>query len=286
MTAVIISNLPRDIAHCNEPISDWYLDIPSSSSNSESSSSGWSPFSNGEVTFVFGLLPNSVLYPSNILSMNLFGEKHSTPRSSLKKSHPKWYSSGPVPFNLKWYSCSRVSVISLGFSAAIARSSTYTAMYSYLVPFFLIHMSGSTLHGVKPILSRILANFSCHLSPLDLKPYNALLITSVWPSLSPNSGPAMICTFSWVFASKYAFPISVAHSFRSFSSAKKRTILKPLKDTTPEYTLVNGISVLCPSATNLALCLPSCFISYTKCTPIFFDPSGAFVPFPRSRKVL
>ena len=53
-------------------------------------------------------------------------------------------------------------------------------------------MSGSALHGKKPSSQIQSANLSCHLAPLLRKPYRALLITSMWPSLSPNSGPAIM----------------------------------------------------------------------------------------------
>ena len=43
-------------------------------------------------------------------------------------------------------------------------------------------------------------------------------MTRVWPSMSPNSGPATMHTFSLVLDSKYALPISVAHTFKSLSS--------------------------------------------------------------------
>src|SRR5688500_1536535 len=119
-------------------------------------------------------------------------------------------------------------------------------------------MSGSALHDVKPSFLSTSLNLSCHLTPLDLRPYNALYMRSRCSASALNSGPALIQTFSDVNASRYALPMSVPHTFNPLSSAKKRRIHNPCKDTTLEYTLPSGISVRCPSATSLALCLPSC----------------------------
>ena len=60
-------------------------------------------------------------------------------------------------------------------------------------------------------------------------------------------------TSSVVLASRYAFPMSVAHVSNPLSSARNSTNRKPRRETTPEYTLSNGVSVKCPFATHLVL---------------------------------
>jgi hypothetical protein len=77
-------------------------------------------------------------------------------------------------------------------------------------------------------------NFFDHLNPLDRKPYNALKMTRVCPSSSPNSGPAMMNTFSDVSALRYALPMLVAHVSRPLSSARNVTVRRLFKETTPE----------------------------------------------------
>ena len=58
--------------------------------------------------------------------------------------------------------------------AAIARSSTYTSMFSYTLAslFRRIQISGSALEGVKPILVKQLENLSWQRRPDVLNPYN------------------------------------------------------------------------------------------------------------------
>src|SRR5687768_17441384 len=101
-------------------------------------------------------------------------------------------------------------------------------------------MSGQDLHGVKPSFLSMSLNLSCHLAPLDLRPYNALYMRSRCSTSAPNSGPALIQTFSDVNASRYALPISVPHTFSPLSAARKRRIHSPCKDTPLEYMLSSG----------------------------------------------
>ena len=56
ITAVVMSNLPMDTAHCIAPTMDWYCWMPVLSSNLEVSILGWSPFSRGEVYTSLGLV--------------------------------------------------------------------------------------------------------------------------------------------------------------------------------------------------------------------------------------
>jgi hypothetical protein len=95
-------------------------------------------------------------------------------------------------------------------------------------------MHGSARDGKNPMSRRHNENFSDPLNPLDRKPYNALKMTRVCPSSSPNSGPAIMNPFSDVSASRYALPMSVAHVLRPLSSARNITVHKLFKETTPE----------------------------------------------------
>ena len=98
---------------------------------------------------------------------------------------------------------------------------------------------------------------SVHLLPDDLSPYRAFRKIRIYPSSSWNSGPATMWSFSSVNASRYAFLISAPHSSRLLSLPRNITNLRFLIETTPEYIFSMGSGVRWPSATNLALCLPS-----------------------------
>ena len=117
------------------------------------------------------------------------------------------------------------------------------------------------------------------LRPKLLSPYSALYIINICPSSSSNSGPATMYSFSLVFASKYAFPISAPQTSRLFSLAKNMTNLRDLIETTQEYILSIESGVRCPAATNLALCLPSCLTAKMRWTLLFWYPFGALDTF-------
>ena len=121
-------------------------------------------------------------------------------------------------------------------SHALKRSSTEMATYSYLVAHFafLSHTQGSALEGEKPMSNMMSWIFWDHLRPELLSPYSALYITNICPSSSSNSGPATMYSFSLVFASKYALPISAPQTSRLFSLARNMTNLRDLIETTPE----------------------------------------------------
>ena len=110
------------------------------------------------------------------------------------------------------------------------------ATYSYLVAHFafLSHTQGSALEGEKPKSNMISWIFWDHLRPELLSPYSALYIINTCPSSSSNSGPATMYSFSLVFASMYALPISAPQTSRLFSLAKNMTNLRDLIETTPE----------------------------------------------------
>ena len=110
------------------------------------------------------------------------------------------------------------------------------AMYSYLVAHFafLSHTQGSALHGENPMSNMISWIFLDHLRPECFNPYSALYIASICPSSSSNSGPATMYTFSLVFASKYALPISAPQTSTLLSLARNITSLRDLIETTPE----------------------------------------------------
>ena len=84
------------------------------------------------------------------------------------------------------------------------------ATYIYLVAHFafLSHTQGPALEGEKPMSSMMSWIFWDHFRQELLSPYSALYITIICPSSSSNSGPATMYSFSLVFASKYALPIS------------------------------------------------------------------------------
>jgi hypothetical protein len=95
-------------------------------------------------------------------------------------------------------------------------------------------MHGSVRDAKNPMSRRHNEHLSDHLNPLDRKPYNALKMTRVCPSSSPNSGSAMMNTFSDVSASRYVLPMPVAHVLRPLNSARNITVRKLFKETAPE----------------------------------------------------
>ena len=90
------------------------------------------------------------------------------------------------------------------------KSSTYVAMYSYLLPllFIFIHRSGSALVGVNPNFRILSPSVMFHWRALVARPYNAFLIITVQSFFSPNYVPAMVYTFFVVSAWIKAFPMS------------------------------------------------------------------------------
>ena len=115
-------------------------------------------------------------------------------------------------------------------------SLTYMATYLNLVAHFafLSHTQGSALQGEMPMSNMMSWIFSDHHRPELFSPYSALYITSICPSSSSNSGPATTYSFSLVFASKYALPISSPQTSGLFSLAKNITSQRDLMETTPE----------------------------------------------------
>ncbi len=83
-TCTAISKQPIMMAHCIEPMSDWYIWMPSSSRNSVISVSGW-------LLLLFGIgwwiLINIHLYESTIFSMCLWEEIHSYSDLLLLKTY-------------------------------------------------------------------------------------------------------------------------------------------------------------------------------------------------------
>ena len=74
-----------------------------------------------------------------------------------------------------------------------------------------------------------------HAAPLVFKPYNARTIKTGCPILScPNSGPAIVYTFSRAGAFKYALPISIDLISNSFNAAMRKAILTLSRVTTVE----------------------------------------------------
>ena len=92
----------------------------------------------------------------------------------------------------------------------------------------------SALQGEKPMSNMMSWIFWDHLRPELFSPYSALYINSICPSSSSNSGPATTYSFSLVFASKNALPMSAPQTSRLFSLARNITSLRDLMETTPE----------------------------------------------------
>jgi hypothetical protein len=173
--------------------------------------------------------------------MYFVGEIHKVPSSSLVTPILKWNVIGPVPLSLNLCLFFRIIREFFGVLHSIAKSSMYTAMYSYILLFFLIQMSGFALHG-KNLSSLIQsANLLCHVAPLLHKPYKASYVRF-----------------------KVVIPYVCCPKLQFFNSAKNKTSLNPCKLTAPEYTKSCGILLRCPSGTSLALCLPSYLTSYTR----------------------
>jgi hypothetical protein len=116
------------------------------------------------------------------------------------------------------------------------------------------------------------------------------------PSSSfPNSGPAMTQTFSFVLASRYAFPISVCHSSSSFSSERK-TNPNPnpncggLRQMSSSYrsTLVPAITIMFNSIYKMdgnLLVYPSGVIAMERClrsSNVSYSTSWSFSAFSES----
>ena len=81
------------------------------------------PLVKGEVAS-FGFFPKILTQLSIIFSMHLRGAQHSAPSSSLKKSHPRWNDTGPVPLSLKVCGPSSWVMMSAGLRLTIIKSST------------------------------------------------------------------------------------------------------------------------------------------------------------------
>ena len=125
-------------------------------------------------------------------------------------------------------------------------------------------MQGSALEGRNFMSLNIPWMTSAHLLPDDFSPYRAFSKIRIYPSSSWNSGPATMMSFSSVNASSYSFPISAPHSSRLLSLPRNITSLRFLSETTPEYMFSIASGVRWPSATYLALCLPSNLTAITR----------------------
>ena len=106
-------------------------------------------------------------------------------------------------------------------------------MYSYLFFTSLNHRHGSALQGLNLSCSMMSWILCDHLKNELFKPYRALWITSRCPFSSSNSGPAMY-NYSFVGASRYAFPMSAPQTSMLFNLARNIDSLKDLIEATPE----------------------------------------------------
>ena len=64
----------------------------------------------------------------------------------------------------------------------------------------------------------------CHTAPDDLRPYNAFCFITTHPAYSPNSGPAIMATFSRHFALTYEFVMSTDNKSISLCEEEIETI--------------------------------------------------------------
>ena len=83
----------------------------------------------------------------------------------------------------------------------------------------------------------------------------------MYPSSSPNSGPALVNIFSLVIPCKYAHEMSDTLHAKPFNSPKKNPSLTVSIPTTPEYMSSFPRVVQFSPATSLALCRLSYFTS-------------------------
>jgi hypothetical protein len=87
------------------------------------------------------------------------------------------------------------------------------------------HTSGSARDGLKFIDCKVQASCACQAGPLVFKPYKARTIKTVFPMFDgPNSGAAVVCTFSLATALRYAFPISIDFISISLRAAIRNAI--------------------------------------------------------------
>ena len=107
----------------------------------------------------------------------------------------------------------------------------------------------------------MLAKCTLHTAPELFNQYNALVITICFPAFDPNSGPAIVYTFSRQSAFKYALPISATRTSKSFNAATVNAILMLSHDITDDYVSNAGVSVICPPAANRAFQVKSILTS-------------------------
>ena len=131
------------------------------------------------------------------------------------------------------------------------------------------HTSLSAYHCLKfSTLSRIFAKCKRHTFPDDFMPYRALHIMAVWPlAVGPNNMSSVIVTwhFSSGFAFKYALPMSADNISSPFKAANVKHMRTDSGETTLEYVVCCGTSLLrCSPATSRAFLVRSIFTSNMK----------------------
>jgi hypothetical protein len=149
-------------------------------------------YSRGALPNIFSYCPINVAMYFRGPQQRVLGSNHIQDGKSIDR----------LLFNLNLWSSINALKISPGYLAAINKPSTYIATYPYRPLFSCIQISASALVGEKPSALRTSANSWYQHSPEDQRPYRALMIISVWPSSSPNSGLATVFTIYLVLASR------------------------------------------------------------------------------------
>ena len=96
------------------------------------------------------------------------------------------------------------------------------------------------------------ASLDLNAAPDDLRPYSAIFMIMMVPASCANSGPATVHIFSLHFAVRYAFCISHARMSKLFKAAMVSAIQTESRNTTDEYVIEAGATVICPPPTSRA----------------------------------
>ena len=108
----------------------------------------------------------------------------------------------------------------------------------------LIHTSGSATEDLHPRLYNYSTNNNINAVLDDFNPYNALTTSIVLPASGPNSGTAVVHIFSQQGAVIYSFCISHPSVDNPLSAAIVRLILTLSLETTDEYVMDEGNTVM------------------------------------------
>ena len=131
----------------------------------------------------------------------------------------------------------------------------------------------------KPSLPNVSANIDLHDAPILFSPKIALTMSIVLPSSLANYWLDIVQIFSWRGTFKYELSMSSAHTSIWNSVASMNTMRALSLDTTLEYVIDTGGSVIWMPATSLSLQVNSPYISMSKIIwhPISWNP-GRHIP--------